>query len=241
MPVTSVGIKVPDIFLVSNSPIFSNGDLTLTLNDQLANLVFAGPPADGKCDPVFRKLINKDLPIVDNAHGGTGLDTSSAANGTLLIGNGSGFTLATLTAGSNITITNSAGGITISSTGGGGGGGPVSPHTASDSALTVAAGATGTMDSTQISSGKTGQLYAVNVGGSVAFRVDLYTVLNGVQTQFETGYGWEGKYDWKTPAAAFITVTEDPTVGLDGFRVVVTNLDTTEPADFYATFYWDEV
>jgi hypothetical protein len=37
----------------------------------------------------------------------------------LLIGNGSGFSLAALTAGSNITITNSSGGITIASTGGG--------------------------------------------------------------------------------------------------------------------------
>jgi hypothetical protein len=36
----------------------------------------------------------------------------------LLIGNGSGYSLATLTAGANITVTNSAGGITIASSGG---------------------------------------------------------------------------------------------------------------------------
>lgn len=47
---------------------------------------------------------------------------STPSNGQLLIGNGTGFSYATLTAGSNITITNSAGGITIASTGGGGGG-----------------------------------------------------------------------------------------------------------------------
>jgi len=46
---------------------------------------------------------------------------STPTNGQLLIGNGTGFSYATLTAGSNITITNSAGGITIASTGGGGG------------------------------------------------------------------------------------------------------------------------
>jgi len=46
---------------------------------------------------------------------------STPSNGQLLIGNGTGFSYATLTAGSNITITNSAGGITIASTGGGGG------------------------------------------------------------------------------------------------------------------------
>lgn len=45
-------------------------------------------------------------------YGGTG-KTSAPANGQLLIGNGSGYTLSTLTAGSNITITESSGGITI--------------------------------------------------------------------------------------------------------------------------------
>jgi hypothetical protein len=46
---------------------------------------------------------------------------STPTNGQLLIGNGTGFSYANLTAGSNITITNSAGGITIASSGGGGG------------------------------------------------------------------------------------------------------------------------
>lgn len=54
--------------------------------------------------------------------GGTGI-TSTPTNGQLLIGNGTGYTAATITAGSNITVTNGAGSITIASTGGGGGGG----------------------------------------------------------------------------------------------------------------------
>jgi hypothetical protein len=44
---------------------------------------------------------------------------STPTNGQLLIGDGTGFSYATLTAGSNITITNSSGGITIASSGGG--------------------------------------------------------------------------------------------------------------------------
>lgn len=51
------------------------------------------------------------------AYGGTGL-TATPTNGQLAIGNGSGYTLSTLTAGSNITITNSAGGITIAAAAG---------------------------------------------------------------------------------------------------------------------------
>ncbi len=52
------------------------------------------------------------------ANGGTGL-TSTPSNGQLDIGNGSGFTRATLTAGSGISITNGAGSISIAATGGG--------------------------------------------------------------------------------------------------------------------------
>jgi hypothetical protein len=57
--------------------------------------------------------------------GGTGL-TTIPTDGQIPIGNGSGYSAATLTAGSNITISNSAGGITIAATGGGGGGGVTS-------------------------------------------------------------------------------------------------------------------
>lgn len=48
-------------------------------------------------------------------YGGTGL-TATPTNGQLPIGNGSGYSLATLTAGTNVTITNTAGGIQIDAT-----------------------------------------------------------------------------------------------------------------------------
>jgi len=51
--------------------------------------------------------------------GGTGLSTTPA-DGQLLIGNGTGYTLGTLTAGANVSIVNAAGGITISAIPGGG-------------------------------------------------------------------------------------------------------------------------
>lgn len=48
-------------------------------------------------------------------YGGTGL-SSTPTDGQLLIGNGVGYTLSTLTAGTNVSISNTAGGITISAT-----------------------------------------------------------------------------------------------------------------------------
>lgn len=56
------------------------------------------------------------LPI---ANGGTGL-TATPTNGQLDIGNGTGFTRTTLTAGSGVSISNGSGSITISATGSGG-------------------------------------------------------------------------------------------------------------------------
>jgi hypothetical protein len=90
--VTSVALTAPSIFSVGGSPITAAGTLALT---------YSGTA----------------LPVVN---GGTG--QTSYTDGQLLIGNSTGNTLskATLTAGSNITITNSAGGITIASTGGSG-------------------------------------------------------------------------------------------------------------------------
>lgn len=49
-------------------------------------------------------------------YGGTG-QVANPENGQLLIGNGSAYTLATLTAGTNISITNAAGSITIEASG----------------------------------------------------------------------------------------------------------------------------
>jgi hypothetical protein len=63
------------------------------------------------------------------AYGGTGL-TATPTNGQLAIGNGSGYTLANLTAGTNVSISNTAGGITISAT-------PAAGGTVTSVAMTV--------------------------------------------------------------------------------------------------------
>lgn len=61
-------------------------------------------------------LNTKVTGILPVQNGGTGIDGSAAENGTLLIGNGTGYTLDSLTAGTGIQIVNSPGGIEIIST-----------------------------------------------------------------------------------------------------------------------------
>lgn len=89
-----------------------------------ANTVFAGPTSGGSAAPSFRALVANDIPSLDAsklttgtlgiARGGTGV-TSTPSNGQLLIGNGTGYTVAAITAGTGITVTNGGGSITIAS------------------------------------------------------------------------------------------------------------------------------
>jgi hypothetical protein len=124
-PIASTGGTAPVISLNSNY-----GDALNPYASKTANYVLAAPNGSAGA-PTFRALVAADIPTLNQnttgtagnvtgtvavANGGTGL-TSTPANGALDIGNGTGFTRTTLTAGSNISITNSSGGITIAATG----------------------------------------------------------------------------------------------------------------------------
>ena len=58
---TSIGLTVPSILSVSNSPLTADGSLTLNLAAQTANTVFAGPGTNGPSAPTFRKLSTSDI------------------------------------------------------------------------------------------------------------------------------------------------------------------------------------
>lgn len=114
-------------------------------------------------------------------NGGTG-NTATPTNGQLLIGNGSGFSLATLTAGSNITITNSSGGITIAATGGGGTGDVVGPASSTDNAIVRFDGTTGKLiqNSAATIADTTGDITAGKYNGlTVSTSTGTLTVANG--------------------------------------------------------------
>ena len=62
--VTSVGLALPNIFTISNSPVTTTGTLTATLANQNANIVFAGPSTGGAAAPTFRSLVAADIPTL---------------------------------------------------------------------------------------------------------------------------------------------------------------------------------
>ena len=102
------------------------------------------------------------------AYGGTGL-TSTPTNGQLPIGNGTGYTLATLTAGTNVFITNGAGGITISAT----------------------ASAGGTVTSVDVSGGTTGLTTSggpITTSGTITLAGTLNVANGGTGATTLTGY-----------------------------------------------------
>ena len=105
---------------------------------------------------------------IGTAYGGTGL-TATPSNGQLPIGNGSGYSLATLTAGTNVSISNTAGGITISAT--------------------PAAG--GTVQSVDVSGGTTGLTTSggpVTVTGTITLAGTLVVANGGTGATTLTGY-----------------------------------------------------
>lgn len=69
--VTSVALAMPtDVFDISGSPVTGSGTITVTLDDQTANTVWAGPTTGSPAGPTFRALVADDLPA------GTGTVTS---------------------------------------------------------------------------------------------------------------------------------------------------------------------
>jgi hypothetical protein len=114
---------------VNNVLTYSSASGGLWINEALLDVVKrvdgtgSGIDADlldGEHGSYYLNADNLSSGTVDIARGGTNLSTVPT-NGQLLIGNGTGYTLSTLTAGENISITNSSGSITIAGTAGGGG------------------------------------------------------------------------------------------------------------------------
>jgi hypothetical protein len=100
--------------------------------------------------------------------------------------------------------------------------------------VTIAAGASANLDSADLASKFLRQAV---ITGSVAFKVVLATLTNGVATNKVCLFG-----------GPFTPITYTPphqnffqsgsSAGADGFRAIVTNLDPSLSADFYAQYLY---
>ena len=82
--VTSIGIALDtaaaNVFGVSNSPITSTGDITLTLDTQSPNYIFAGPSTgETSAAPTFRALVAADIPSLSSIYQPLDADLTSIA------------------------------------------------------------------------------------------------------------------------------------------------------------------
>lgn len=118
---------------------------------------------------------------------------------------------------------------------GGGTDTPTNPVNAYVTSAALAAGASANLSTADLGAKKLSQ---VEVWASVAYKAAVHTVSNGVVSTDpiaigggEAMHGWE----WKAPHRDYAAVTS--TAGVDGFRVVMTNLDDANAADVYATFH----
>jgi hypothetical protein len=119
--VTSVAMTTPTGLTVTGSPITSTGTLALSLatgyeiptttSQTNWNTAFTNRITSAS-SPLSITSNALSLGTVPVASGGTGV-TAAPTNGQILIGNGTGFTLANLSPGTGITITNSSGSISI--------------------------------------------------------------------------------------------------------------------------------
>lgn len=83
--VTSVALSAPNIFSVSGSPVTSSGTLSLSLANQTAAYVFAGPTSGGAATPSFRALVATDIPALDYVPSSGGTVGSLTVTGNLTV------------------------------------------------------------------------------------------------------------------------------------------------------------
>lgn len=118
-----------------------------------------------------------------------------------------------------------------------------SPATSVLTSAALAAGASVDLDGATIPAATTGKLLAATLASSVACKWIIKTrdgaVLVTIDTVFSGGLPHKPVFTWFTPNMDFATLAG---AGVDeNFRVTVTNLDDSRPADVYATLFWNEL
>jgi hypothetical protein len=224
--VTSVGLSLPSIIAVTNSPVTTSGTLTGTLTTQAVNSIFAGPSSGSAAAPTFRALTTADIPALSyvSSVGATAPITSTGGLTPTI-----GVTAAALTKTDDTNVTATLGG---------------SPTTALLAATSLTLGWTGQL---AVSRGGTG-LSAGTSGGVPYFSSTSTIASSALLTQYGVVYGGGagaapvataagttgqvltattgGAPTWANPATSG-TVTSVSVVSANGFAGTVATATTT--------------
>ena len=115
--------------------------------------------------------------------------------------------------------------------------GAIDPKDERLTSVDLGAGVNVDLTTADITTGKTGKLAAADVGASVPLRVDIQTV-SGARVTRSTIFTQAGEtVRWRTPHLDHLTQAGGAG---NGFGVSITNLDTSQAANVYATLYWEE-
>lgn len=121
-----------------------------------------------------------------------------------------------------------------------GAGAPGSPQRRSTSSVALAAGGIIDLDSDQITAGTTGKLRQVTIAATVPLKAEIKARDGAGETLIDTVFTSETELTlpWIAPHEDW---AQQVGGALRNFRATITNQDTIDAADVYATFYWDEV
>lgn len=82
--VSSVGLALPGIFIVSGSPVVGAGTLSATFSNESVNTFFSGPSSGSATTPSFRLIVPADIPTLNQDTTGT----SSNVTGVVAVDHG---------------------------------------------------------------------------------------------------------------------------------------------------------
>lgn len=134
-------------------------------------------------------------------------------------------------------LTDATGALQVDVLSGGGSTTPVNPVSEGANSTNTAAGASDDLDSSELA-GETRALWQVTMTASVPFKGEIGAYEDGnLVASYGTIFGRAGDtVIWKPSHPDFATNVFGTNAGFDGFRVVATNMDTSEAADIYAQF-----